>query len=132
MSSECSQAVSAYPSLSSYPAEFRGATDYPQTPSAQYLLHHWNHTRAHYYCDECGALVCTTGGITYHGTTTTNQDGDASENSSSDRSGGGVGLRRSPAIGRQRPALVCMSPVHRIRSRGGPIARYAESIGHAL
>ncbi|KZP08109.1 hypothetical protein FIBSPDRAFT_965099 [Athelia psychrophila] len=126
MSSECSQASSATPSLSSYPAEFRGAADYDRKPSNQYLLFHWNHTVMHYYCDECGSLVTTTGGIAYHGITTTNQNVDSafedsdtegparsSSISSSGRSRGGVEIHRSPAMRRQRPALVRMSPIYR-------------------
>ncbi|KZP14682.1 hypothetical protein FIBSPDRAFT_868064 [Athelia psychrophila] len=123
-SSECSQASSSTPSLSSYPAEFRGATDYDQTPSTQYLLHHWNHTSTHYYCDECGALVSTTGGVTYHGTTTTNQDvGSAPEQSDHDDSScalsilssnrGGGRIHGSPAVRRKRPTLVRMIPMYR-------------------
>lgn len=69
MSSECSQALSS--SHSSYPAEFGGASDYDQNPSDLYILFHWNQTRRHYHCDQCGSLVSTTGEITYHGTTTT-------------------------------------------------------------
>lgn len=141
----CSQVLSTYPSLSSYPAEFRSATDYDRNSSDHHLLHHWKHTRTHFSCNECGALVGTIGGITHHGTTTTNQDIDSASDdsdsndsarapsiSSFDCSGGGDGLRRSPAIRRQRPALVHMSPVHRIWSRGKAIARCAGSIGQVL
>ncbi|KZP02388.1 hypothetical protein FIBSPDRAFT_970061 [Athelia psychrophila] len=121
-SSECSQASSSTPSLSSYPAEFRGATDYDQTPSTQYLLHHWNHTSTHYYCDECGSLVSTTGGVTYHGTTTTNQDEQSDHDDSpcalfSNR--GGSRIHGSPAIRRKRPTLVRMSPIYRLEISQG-------------
>ncbi|KZP08105.1 hypothetical protein FIBSPDRAFT_874856 [Athelia psychrophila] len=61
ITSECSQASSASPSLSSYPAEFRGAADYGRKGSDQYRLFHRNYTIPHYYCDECGSLVTTTG-----------------------------------------------------------------------
>lgn len=66
----CSQAMSLSPSLSSYPAEFRSAADYDRNPCDKYLLHHWNHIKTHYYCDECGTLVTTAGGIKYHGMST--------------------------------------------------------------
>lgn len=128
MTFECSQASSSSPSLSSYPVEFRGATDYDQYPSNQYLLCHWNHAVKHYYCDECGSLVSTAGGITYHGATTTNQDVDsAPEYSDSDDSScipsittsnriEGTGrLYRSSVLKRNRPALVRMRPMYRLR-----------------
>lgn len=149
--SKCSQASSSTPLLSSYPAEIRVATDYDQSPSNQYLIHHWNHARTHYYCDECGSLVSTAGLITYHGTTTTadllldhedvasaSEDSDSNESArtsfitSSKRSGDGSRLHRSPEIRHKRPALVRMRPMHRPWSKEGAIARYAQSIGHAL
>lgn len=118
---QCSQpkTPSYSPSLSIW---LRGGADHADSPTIDHdLVHHWTHSQQ-YFCDDCGALVTTSGAITYHGTftesftqfhhdsTSPHLSTHLSSSSSSNclgRSKGGGGLRRGHAIRRhERPSSV--------------------------